>query len=134
MNIQQELHWHEGLFLCPHHLQQFQHEISKGFTQTIKSVFDFSYGVLECDIDNERLNNENVVEFKTIKALMPSGYYIDNKINCYIPPLSLKDILKAEDKSMLLYLGLPFWRKDKANLSSREEIKNEKKCNIKTFS
>jgi type VI secretion system protein ImpJ len=130
MNLIQEIHWHEGLFLCPQHLQLFQREITKGFTETIRAIFDFPYGVINCKINNDRLMDENIVEFIELKALMPSGYYINLDCNSYIPPFSIENILIPERKTTVLYLGLPYWGRNKANLSSRNELKNNKIARI----
>ena len=126
MSLLKELHWHEGLFLCPHHLQQFQREISRSLDYSTKILCDFPYGVIEYEINNDRLINENILEFIKLKVLMPSGYIVDITNNSYLPPISVKDLIKPEDRRIILYIGLPFLFDNKANLSSKDELKNDK--------
>jgi type VI secretion system protein ImpJ len=129
MTISKELHWHEGLFLCPHHLQQFQRELSKDFVDLFRTIYSFPYGMIEVEIDKKKIKEE-IVQFKKLVVLMPSGNIIDIAQNSYLPPFSTKGLIKPEDKSVMLYLALPFRNINKANLSSREELKNDKIARI----
>ena len=126
MNLLQELNWHEGSFFVHIIFNSFKREISKGFVQTIRSIFDFPYGVLECEINKTKFQEENIVEFSKLKIIMPSGFYIDNTLNSYIPPFSIRDLMSPSEENVILYLGLPFLGENKANLSNRDEIKNDK--------
>ena len=58
MSLTKELHWHEGLFIQPHHFQILQRNINSAFIDSRRLTNAFAFGLIECDIDVNRLENE----------------------------------------------------------------------------
>jgi type VI secretion system protein ImpJ len=118
MTLLHEINWHEGLFLNPHHLQQFQREMFNGFKYLTKSLFSYPYGIIQCKVNIERLRDDGILEFETLMALMPSGYLVDITTNSLLPPITVDGIIKPGDTSTVLYLCLPIRTENSANLIS----------------
>jgi len=41
------VHWHEGLFLQPHHLQAYSRDVMEGGWRERKLAWAYTYGVIE---------------------------------------------------------------------------------------
>ncbi|MCP4176290.1 MAG: type VI secretion system baseplate subunit TssK [bacterium] len=130
MSLINEIHWQEGMFLCPHHFQKFQHEIVRGFVNNIKRIYDFPYGLIEYELNERSFTEDKIIIFDKLKVVMPSGYILDISENSFLPPFPIDNIFAEEDKSLTLYLGLPYWMDGKSNLSDRNELKNDKLSRI----
>jgi type VI secretion system protein ImpJ len=107
MNILHEMNWHEGMFLNPHHLQQFQRAIFDGFKYNNKSMYCYPYGIIDSGVNEKKLRDDGILEFEKLLALMPSGYLIDIKTNSHLPPISVEGVIKPGENSAILYLCLP---------------------------
>ena len=130
MNLFNEIHWHEGLFIQPHHFQILQRNIINGFVSERKADTPFPYGLLGAEIDLDRLENEEIIAFNELKVIMPSGLYVEIGKNAYIPPLSLKQYFASGKKQIVLKLALPLVSLDNANVISENELENEKVSRI----
>ncbi|MHC4315279.1 MAG: hypothetical protein ACYSW3_22770 [Planctomycetota bacterium] len=54
MTIKGEIHWCEGLFLQPHHLQSMQRQILEKFTREHRLRWNYPYGVIEARISDDQ--------------------------------------------------------------------------------
>ena len=66
------VHWHEGLFLQPHHLQGMQHQLLERFRWERRLGYLFPYGVVEMKLSDDALEKLEV-RFERLRAIMPSG-------------------------------------------------------------
>jgi type VI secretion system protein ImpJ len=126
MNIQNEIYWHEGLFMQPHHFQILNREIVNGFIQQRKNVFEHHYGFIKSEINTDRLENENIVEFSDLRVLMPSGVYIDINNNTQLQPYAINEENK-EKADITLFLGIPFLSNQTENINELDEINPQKR-------
>jgi predicted component of type VI protein secretion system len=71
-----QVHWHEGLFLQPHHLQTMQRELLDASWRERRMTWMFPYGVIELKLSTDALENM-LVRIDRLRAVMPSGIEID---------------------------------------------------------
>ena len=119
MYLRNNIHWHEGLFLQPHHMQVSQKSMLDGFNLLNRNMNNYSTGVLQCKVAKEQLE-VGQLQFEELKAVMPSGTYIDINENTVLKATDVKDLLEGEVKPVDVYLGIPLWASEKANTYSAE--------------
>lgn len=116
MRFEEDIHWAEGLFLQPHHLQKFQ-RIMKQRLHTERSFYlSHTCGLIDFEIDYDALINYRVV-VKHVSAVMPSGEEISMPGNSVVMPLDLSGELDRHREAFTVYLALPLWSEYDANLS-----------------
>lgn len=108
------VHWHEGLFLQPHHLQTMQRDMLEGAWRERRLSWAFPYGVVELRVSSDALENM-LVRIDRLRAVMPSGLEIDVPGNADIPALDIKRVFQASTGSFVLGLAVPLWQSARAN-------------------
>ena len=109
-----QLHWHEGLFLLPHHLQHLQHGLSEEIAGTRKMGLPNAYGLWEAAISHDELANHRL-RFEKLKVMMPSGIVVSAFENADLPDLDLKPLFATGETSFLISLAVPLWQSKRAN-------------------
>ena len=64
------IHWHEGLFLLPHHFQTLHREVLEGFGAERSLSWAFPYGVVEARLAPDELAHYRV-RFERLTVVMP---------------------------------------------------------------
>lgn len=108
------VHWHEGLFLQPHHLQIMQRRL---FTEVrgARSLFNpYAYGVLESRISHDSLADGRV-RFERLRAILPSGQEVFFPEDANVPALDIKAELTRSAAPLDILLGVPLWTRSRAN-------------------
>lgn len=108
------VHWHEGLFLQPHHLQTMQRDLLEGAWRERRLSWTFPYGVVELRVSSDALENM-LVRIDRLRAIMPSGLEVDVPGNADIPALDIKRVFQASTGSFVLGLAVPLWQAARAN-------------------
>ena len=108
------VHWHEGLFLQPHHLQSLQASLFESIGQERKSIRAYPYGLLESRLSHDALENM-LVQYDRLQAVMPSGIELNFPGNTSLPPLNIKERFESSGDSMTIFLGLPLWYAERGN-------------------
>ena len=67
-----QVHWHEGLFLLPHHLQRLQRTLNDNSFAERHLNWAYSYGLIEGRLSGDDLENMRI-RFDYLRAIMPSG-------------------------------------------------------------
>ena len=83
------LHWHEGLFLQPHHLQNMQHQLQMDIRAARALFVPYCYGVLESRLSHDDLADGRI-RFERLRAIMPSGQEIVFPEEANLPALDIK--------------------------------------------
>ena len=109
-----EVHWHEGLFLQPHHLQTMQRHFVEKFGSERRLAWSYPYGVEEYSLSNDALENM-LVQFNKLSAVMPSGIEVCAPGNADVPALDIKEVFESGKGSLMIYLGVPLWFSERAN-------------------
>ncbi|MFG0304804.1 MAG: type VI secretion system baseplate subunit TssK [Phycisphaerales bacterium JB040] len=109
-----QIHWHEGLFLRPHHLQSMQRSLLEASTEERRLTIPYPYGLVESKLSSDALENLQV-QFDVLRAIMPSGVVVDAPASADLPPLAIKDRFESSSKSITVLLGVPVWYPTRGN-------------------
>lgn len=116
MRFNELVHWSDGLFLQPHHLQEMQRSFLDYLRSNRGILFPYNFGVSDLEIDMDVINEGRVV-VKRLSAIMPNGQEISIPGNTKINPLTLS-IEKNTDKDIVtIYVAVPNWSEQEANLN-----------------
>jgi type VI secretion system ImpJ/VasE family protein len=109
-----QIHWHEGLFLQPHHFQRMQ----RGFYELLhgqqRLMAPYPYGVIEARVAIDALADFRL-HFDYLRVLMPGGQEVRVPENADLPDLHLKPLLAGSPGGATIHLGLPVWHNRRAN-------------------
>src|ERR1035437_4555411 len=100
------VHWHEGLFLQPHHLQRLQRSVYEESARTRRLLGSYPCGVVELRFSPDDLANFRL-RFDRLLVLLPSGLVVDFPENADLPALDLKPLFSSGGSTFDLYLGVP---------------------------
>ncbi len=114
------IHWHEGLFLQPHHLQRFQRSLNDGIVSERNLSWAYPYGVVEARLSEDDLANKRV-RFERLKVVMKSGVIVDFPDHAEVPTLDLKQALARFRSGFVISLGVPQWDEMRANVYAQSE-------------
>ena len=121
MRFDPPIHWNDGLFLQPHHLQRMQRNIYGEIHQTRSFVFAHPCGVIDLEYDRDALHNARLL-IKRFSAVMPCGAALSMPGNCVISPLDLKKLEAEKREGVMVYLALPHWSEFEANLTDEDTL------------
>jgi type VI secretion system ImpJ/VasE family protein len=108
------VHWHEGLFLQPHHLQVMQRWLHKEVGSARSLLNPFCYGILESRISHDDLADGRV-RFELLRAIMPSGQEVFYPEEANLPALDIKAEMTRGAGALEIVLAVPLWTKNRAN-------------------
>ena len=108
MTIKGQIHWCEGLFLQPHHLQSMQKYMLDKFTIERRLYWNYAYGVTEAKVSDDELEN--------MRVIMPSGLEVNVPDNADLPSLDIKEAFASSSGSLTISLGVPLWYASRANV------------------
>ena len=119
MTIKGQIHWCEGLFLQPHHLQYMQSSFVENFAHDRRLYWNYPYGVVEAKISDDQLENMRV-SFDRLRVLMPSGLEVNVPDNAYLPSLDIKESFASSSGPLTVSLGVPTWSSARSNVIEKE--------------
>lgn len=123
MNQISEVHWHEGMFLRPHHFQIAFSGMQSRLHNEIDRVRPWNYGVSKIKI-NEGLLAQNIFEITSCEIIYPDdGAIVCVPDNVEVPQRSFRDIVQTAS-CFDVYLGLPRVRQRDVNVSLDETRKD----------
>ena len=108
------IHWHEGLFLQPHHLQRMQRSLRELIASERKLAWPYPYGLIAAHLSRDELENTRV-RFERLRAIMPSGLEVNFPANAELPSLDIKQAFAKGAGSFRVFLGVPLWFNERAN-------------------
>src|SRR4051812_31756377 len=109
-----QVHWHEGLFLQPHHLQAMQRALLEQSIGERKLSYPFSYGLIDAKISADALENM-LVRFDRLRVVMPSGLEVNVPENAELPALDIKEAFASGSGSFGIRLAVPLWYAGRGN-------------------
>ena len=119
MAVTGHVHWHEGLFLQPHHLQWMQRQFLEQFWAERRLGWPYPYGVVEATPSSEALANM-VVQFDRLHVVMPGGLEVIIPDNADLPPLDIRQAYQSSSGGFTVSLGVPKWYQGRANALSQD--------------
>src|SRR5438067_9973763 len=114
-----QIHWQEGLFLQPHHLQRMQKSLREEVCGERRLSWSYPYGLIEARLSRDELENFRV-RFERLRVIMPSGLEVNYPENAELPSLDIKQAFAKGAGSFNLFLGVPLWQNGRANTLNAE--------------
>jgi type VI secretion system protein ImpJ len=108
------IHWYEGLFLQPHHLQIMQRRLQMDVRATRALLTPHGFGVVEARLSNDDLADGRI-RFERLRAIMPSGREIAYPEDAQLPALDIKADLARGGGTLEILLAVPLWANNRAN-------------------
>lgn len=108
------VHWHEGLFLQPHHLQWMQRSLLDRLAEERRLGWSYPYGVAEAKLSADALANM-LVRFDRLHVVMPSGAEVSVPDTADLPALDIKAAFESGSGGFTVLLGVPLWYPTRAN-------------------
>jgi type VI secretion system ImpJ/VasE family protein len=109
-----KIHWQEGLFLQPHHLQRMQKGLEDETTSERRLSWPYPFGVIEARLSRDELENKRV-RFDKLRAIMPSGLEVNYPLTAELPSLDIAQAFSKGAGSFTISLGVPLWQGSRAN-------------------
>lgn len=108
------VHWHEGLFLQPHHLQLTQRQLQTEIRAARALLSPYGYGVVESRLSYDDLE-DNRIRFERLRVIMPSGQEVCFPEQANLPALDIKAELARGAGGVEVLLAVPLWTRNRAN-------------------
>ena len=89
MKFWPEVHWSEGQFLRPHHLQAAFRQAETLRTATADAIHPYGWGFLSLDLAQDAIENA-VVEVRACELRLRDGSYVRVPENCLVDPREFK--------------------------------------------
>lgn len=118
------VHWHEGMFLRPHHLQASQRYGSYLANEGEKWDHHYNWGLRAIDLDRDALANHRLV-IRSLQARLRDGTLISIPEDGLLPPLDLKPVFERE-RALTAFLGVPMLQLGRANVASNGQAENSR--------
>jgi type VI secretion system protein ImpJ len=106
MTFWTELHWYEGMFLRPHHLQAAQRRLETLVRSTLDVACPFAWGFVELGIAKEPLENCTLRVDRGVLR-MKDGTWVQVPENTEVAPLNFEAALGKGSGVVDIYLGIP---------------------------
>jgi len=117
MNLWTEVHWSEGMFLRPHHMQGFQRHMETVMRATMGGVDPYPWGFLDLHIASEPLENFTL-RLENCTVRMKDGTWVHIPENTQVPPLSFEKQMEQGGGQVEILFGIPALREVRANAIS----------------
>jgi len=109
-----QIHWHEGLFLQPHHLQRFQKNLFDLVADGRSLQFSYPYGVIEMKLSLDELENKRL-RFDRLRVITRGGLEVDFPKNADLPIIDIKKAFAERPHGFAVALAVPLWVDERAN-------------------
>jgi type VI secretion system protein ImpJ len=111
------VHWHEGMFLWPHQMQQaerfFAHQVHVSGTWDLH----YNWGLRALELDMDALANRRFLA-RSLRARLGDGTMVSVPEDTVLPALDLKDVL-GRQRDVTILLAVPALRLGKPNATER---------------
>src|SRR5437773_716756 len=99
------VHWHEGMFLRPHHFQTAQRHATYLAQLSDKWDLHHNWGLREIDLDLDALANARLV-IRSLQARLRDGTLVAIPGDGMLDALDLKEAFE-HDTQLTVYLAVP---------------------------
>jgi type VI secretion system protein ImpJ len=107
------VHWFEGMFLSPQHLQAADRYTLRRLQETEEWYNTFAWGLRSVEIDQAALSN-HIVDLQSCEARFPDGTHLSIPQDATVAPLQLREALSAA-AATTVYLAVPPLRLGQVN-------------------
>jgi len=117
--------WSEGMFLTPHHIQQWDIYQERGIDFRMNSILPYGWGLRELDIDRDGLGNGNFILLRC-RGILRGGCIIDYDIDNVNIQRKIDEHFQPNMDFLDVYLAVPVERQGAANCALNEaKVTNE---------
>ncbi|MCI0419360.1 MAG: type VI secretion system baseplate subunit TssK [Acidobacteria bacterium] len=117
MSRSRRILWTEGMFLTPHHFQQWDNYYENTLDFRLKALTAFAWGLTELEIRREGISNGQVT-LTRCSGLLPGGTAFSIPESDEAPPTrSVEGHFTAAAKSLDVYLGVGLKRSSASNVA-----------------
>jgi len=109
------VHWHEGMFIRPHHFQAAQRHLIDLDGRSARWDVHYNWGLRSLELDRDALANHRLV-VRSLQARLRDGTPVSVPEDGYLPEIDLKSALRL-DSSVTVLLALPILQVGRANVS-----------------
>lgn len=113
---EQQVYWYSGIYLQPQHFQSIDLHHSFMLARQRQLSQPCNQGYYECVINDEILS-EFTIKIEKIKAVLPSGYYLEYPGNCILSDKCLSYMRNSDEQSVNLWLALRRFSSGHTNVS-----------------
>ena len=121
-----QIHWEEGLFLQPHHLQRMQKSVFDLVGRERALTWSYPYGVIDAHLSADDLRAFRI-QFTRLRAVMPSGLEVHFPENAELPTVDIKQAFASAAGGFTVYLGVPLWIDSRANTLNGQGVDSRAK-------
>ncbi len=114
------VHWYEGMFLSPQHLQAADRHTLRRLQETEEWYHPFAWGLRSIELDQAALANF-MVDLQSCEARFPDGTHLSIPKDATVAPLPLRDAL-ASAASTTVYLAVPPLRLGQINADKDSSV------------
>jgi type VI secretion system protein ImpJ len=114
------VHWNEGMFLRPHHLQAAQRYTSEQLHRSSQFDQHYNWGLRAIDLDPEALANHRLV-VRSLQIRLRDGTIVSVPEDGELPEINLKPVL-ASDSTTTIFLAVPVVHLGRANLAGERPV------------
>ncbi|MGQ6550907.1 type VI secretion system baseplate subunit TssK [Serratia sp. JSRIV001] len=114
---EQQVYWYSGLYLQPQHFQSIDLHHSHMLARQRQLSQPWNTGIVSVDIHHETLA-DFVLKIDNLRAILPSGHYLEYPGNCRVEPYSFRDTWKVREKPFMLWLALRRFDPTQANVAN----------------
>ncbi len=111
------VHWHEGMFLRPHHFQSAQRHLTAIAGRGDKWDLHYNWGLRAIEIDQDALTNHRLV-VRSLQARMRDGTLVSIPEDA--AALERNDLREAmgRESAVTVLLGVPMLQEGRANVGT----------------
>ncbi len=106
MKFWPEVHWSEGQFLRPHHLQAAFRQLETARGAILTGAHPYGWGFLSLDLAQDAIENM-VMEIRSCELVLHDGTIVKIPENCELQPREFKDALDESSGPMDVHFGVP---------------------------
>ena len=115
MNYNKKVIWNEGMFLTPHHFQQWDRYNETLFAERLQSLSPFGWGVSDLSIDTDGLINGSFT-LLGFRGILPDGLMIRTPDQDMLPETrSITELFPPSSDHLDVYLGVPVYNPGAVN-------------------
>ena len=108
------IHWHEGLFLQPQHLQSLQRGAYKAIFGERRFSMTYPYGIIEARLAVDDLEDHRI-RFDRLHVALPGGAIFRYPEDAELPSLDIKAAFRERGEDFMIYLAVPVWLDERPN-------------------
>ena len=112
------VHWHEGMFLQPHHLQAADRHTRESGRRSEDWFHPFDWGLRSIDLDRDAIAN-SVASVRGCEARFKDGTKLAIPEDTTVDPVELKAALSGPTGETTLFLAVPALQRGRANVEAR---------------